>query len=470
MFKNKEELLNDDVGNRGKVILEALEYATMKAMPSSMMENQIKLGKDNILRIKEHSFDLSNYDKIFTVIIGKAAPDIGEKLTEILGDKLTKGVIAVPQGITTKNRIGNIEVCEGTHPIPTEKSVIAGKKAIGLVQEADEKTLVIFAISGGGSASIEVPATDIEIEDIAQTTNLLLKSGATIYEINCVRKHLSRLKGGQLPLYGDGTQISIIFSDVVGNDLSSIASGPTVPDPTTFADAHNILKKHDLLNKVSERVIKRLKYGMENIITETAKPDHKIFSRIKTVLLGDNAYVCKATAEYMLKKYPQLNMVKNYGSEVTGEARRVGIEYARNIMGHNSRFEKSGEIRQNVYIWGGETTVTVLGNGVGGRNQEQALAALIALNNSKSKVAQNMTIGFFSTDGVDRIKEAAGAIVDRKVFKNANVAELKAALENNDSYNALKDLNCLLRTGTTGTNVNDIGIAVVGNITLPETS
>ncbi len=385
------------------------------------MNRFINLEED-ILNIKGNEFDLSDYENIYVIGGGKAGGDMAEALEEILGDRIEKGIV-----ITTQSRdLERIEVVEGTHPNPSKKNARACDRILELAERAGENDLLLTVISGGGSALMANPRTHTFHEALKQNKNLL-KSGADIYEINAVRKHLSKFKGGQLSEVAyPATLATMIISDVLGNDLSVIASGPTVKDESTVEDAKEVIEKYDLPELHKED------------FQETPKED-KWFSKTHNILLLTNEDAVNAIQE----KAEELGYgTELIGLEVEGEAKEVGAKLAKRIT--------SGK----AIIGAGETTVTVTGDGKGGRNQEVALGAIGNFETSGVVISAG-------TDGIDNTP-AAGAVSDEESDKRASETDLEPQdyLERNDAYNFFEEMDDLIMTGETGTNVADIMLSL----------
>lgn len=323
-----------------------------------------------------------------------------------------------------------------------------------LAEGADEDDLVICLISGGGSAMMTLPREELTLEDKQMVTRLLLRSGADIAEMNTVRKHLSEFKGGWLAKKAQpATVLSLILSDVVGDPLDSIASGPTAPDPTTFRDAIDILEKYKLWNEVPSRVRDILKMGDDGHLPETPKPNDTAFNTVHNVIIGSNRMACLAAKTKLNKLGFNTNLLT---SHLQGEAKEAGIflaSIANEILSSGNPLPRPAAI-----VVGGETTVTVKGNGIGGRNQELVLSAATKINGKKG-----LSIGSIGTDGIDGPTEAAGAIVDGKTLIRGTEMGLdyKKALSNNDSHTYLSALGDLVITGPTGSNVNDLAVLCV---------
>jgi glycerate-2-kinase len=317
------------------------------------------------------------------------------------------------------------------------------KKIIDVLGKAGQGDLVFVLISGGGSALMPMPAPGVSLHDKQRITNLLLGSGASIHEVNVVRKHLSSIKGGQLLRHVNRscTVVSLILSDVTGDDVAAIASGPTCPDNSTFEDAQKILKKYCI--KSPGTVDRHISKGARGEISDTPKPGDPVFSSVHNMVIGNNAVACKSAVDYL--KQRGLRAV-HIGSGFDGEARDFGRFLAR----------LSSDLAGAPFaiVAGGETTVRLdrSRNGIGGRNQEAALACAMELG-------QDVTAAFIGTDGIDGNSKAAGALVSPKATLLAKKMDLQKYLDRHDSYHALKKMHSLIFTGYTGTNVNDIAIA-----------
>jgi len=457
-IKNFSELLgnvvlNEDRGAR-RAILTILEAALYSVDPRMAISNHVR-RINNLLLIGNMTFDLDGFERIFVVGGGKAGGAMAEALEEIVGDRLTEGLVNVLRGTKSSFQTRKILLNEAGHPIPDEDGVEGARKIIQLADMAKEKDLVICLISGGGSALMPLPAAGITLQDKQELTESLLKCGATIDEINAVRKHVSGLKGGQLAKAAHpATLVSLILSDVVGDPLDTIASGPTAPDTTTFNDAISVLKKYNLWkNMVPKTVTKWLEAGLRGKIPETPKPGDEVFDKTHNVIVGNNRTAALAACQEA--KELGFNSLL-LSSMVEGEARHVGTTYAgimKEILDSNNPVPKPA-----VVIAGGETTVTVTGCGKGGRNQELVLSASL-----KIEGLRGVAIASIGTDGVDGPTDAAGAIADGQTIIRARDKRLdpKEFLMNNDSYHFFSKLGDLIFTGPTGTNVNDLTVMAV---------
>jgi glycerate 2-kinase len=454
-IKNKNQLIENAENpllKRARIItLKCIEEALNAADPKRLLKSKVVL-EGSFLRVNGVSFNLKNFERIFVVGGGKAGSAMSVALEELLGEYLTGGIVNVPKGTYKKTK--KIELNEAGHPTPDQSGLEGTKRMMAIAQKATENDLVICLLSGGGSSLMPLPRENIDLKDKQELTEALLKSGAAINEINIVRKHLSAFKGGWLAKKAyPATVVNLVLSDVGGDRLDSIASGPTVPDPSTFTEAQNILKSYGLLKDVMSPVSKLLSDGARGLIPETPKPGDTAFKKVTNVIIGNNNVAACALIECL--KAAGLSTLL-LSDALIGEAREVGqafSRFAREIAVHGKPLPKPVGI-----VAGGETTVTVIGKGQGGRNQEMVLSAALLLKDVKGCV-----IASIGTDGVDGTTDAAGAIVDSSTLKRALSKGLdpRAFLKNNDSYTFFSQLGDLIFTGPTGTNVNDISIILV---------
>ncbi|MCL5067867.1 MAG: DUF4147 domain-containing protein [Thaumarchaeota archaeon] len=459
-FSNSEEIVRIGERKKRELILRSFKAAVEAAQPEYLFKNRISVVNDRMLVVSgtRIRLNLRNFDKLIVVGAGKASGGMAVALESILAPSVDLvGAITVLKGTARRYSTRHIALNEARHPKPSISGVRATQKIVRLLQSATPDSLVICLISGGGSSLMCLPADEVTLHEKTKVTDLLLKSGASIEKINCVRKHLSRIKGGQLPAFANGaTVLALIISDIVGNPLESIASGPTVGDPTTFSQALSILEEYGLDKIVSKKVTTRLKKGSSGLIPETPKPGSALFRSVYNVLVGDNALACKAATGELRKSVSPVYLL---GSGWQGEAREIGRDLGSMMVSVVNRGLGSSFRLPCAFVWGGETTVTVRGRGVGGRNQEEAMGALESIKERKG-----ICIGFLGNYGKDGKSNAAGAIVDYATFRSAlrNKVRPEIYLENNDSHNFFRKIGgSLLNTGPTGTNVTDIGIAVV---------
>lgn len=376
---------------------------------------------------------------------------MAEEVEKLLGEWITRGLVIIPDYQWPRPQGPRIIYRAATHPIPTRKGMDSVLEMLDVVEDVSLDDMVIVLLSGGASALMPLPAEGMSLKDEAQVTALLLKSGAGIEEINTVRKHLSQVKGGRLAarLY-PATVLSLIISDVVGDRIDAIASGPTAPDPTTYYDAKQVLQKYHLWPRIPERARKVITDGLDGSIHDTPKRRDKAFRQVRNLIIGNNHESCLAAAEAMTKAGYRTQALS---IQITGEAREAGRVFgaiARDIQGNAPPFAPPVAL-----VAGGETTVTVRGKGKGGRNQELVLAAAAKINGS-----DGLVIGSFATDGIEGQTSAAGALADGTTVTRGLKLGMNPDqyLRNNDSYHYFSKLKDLVITGPTGTNVNDIMI------------
>ncbi|MBD3217838.1 MAG: DUF4147 domain-containing protein [candidate division Zixibacteria bacterium] len=449
-------------------LLQIAQAAICSVSPYGMIKEKIKLHGDILSFSSGDSVDLSKFDAVYVIGAGKATAPMAKALEEILGNRITDGAISIKPGHTAGLKI--IRQIEGGHPVPTEGSIDAAAVIADLAKKGGEKTLFLNCISGGGSALLTLPFYDdthrITLADMQETTKALLFCGATIYEINCIRKHLSGIKGGRLAerIY-PARSISLILSDVVGDDLQSIASGLTVPDKTTFQQAMGIIEKYGIAGSIPIRVMELITDGVAGYVEETPSNENPCFTKSTNVLLGTNALALRAAAEKAgaLGYNPFL-----LTSRVIGEAREIAKFYAGLAQEAAASAERDnthklpggGSYKKPVCILaGGETTVTIRGNGKGGRNQEMALAFLSEVAD-RPEAYPGILFASVATDGNDGPTDAAGGFASVDLMKKAEEAgmEINGYLADNDAYSFFSRIDGLIKTGPTNTNVCDLQI------------
>jgi hydroxypyruvate reductase len=427
--------------------IEIFNLAINSVLPATVLPSYIQL-RNNLLILSEHKFEPRENTRIFAIAIGKAAAGMMQTVQHLLKDKIHQSLL-----ITKEAHAINIENClviEADHPVPGKKSVEAADALLRFLNNTSSDDIILFLISGGASSLVTDVPGGLRFEDIQLTQKLLLLCGANIYEINTVRKHLSNVKGGQLIRYCNGaTVFSFIISDVAGNDISVIGSGLTVPDKSKTADALKVLEKYDLLNKVPLTVIKYLKDKTKN---ESLFGD-RLFEKVKNVVIADNNMALQMAAQ---KASALGYVVTSINNAMFGNTEIEAIKFSNEIKNYKGS-------RPACFIAGGETTINVKGNGKGGRNQHFALTMLHEL--LKNSYEENLfpVILASGTDGTDGPTDAAGAIIDYKIARQAGNENLlvEEYLSNNDSYNFFKRVNGLLISAPTQTNVMDIVIALV---------
>ena len=439
-----------------KIARDLFSKAILAVDPVKRLEGVLRIEKD-LLRIQmnghsERTFNLNTFHKIFLIGTGKASASMASAIEKILGDRITQGLITTKYGHTLPLRY--TEVVEAGHPIPDLRGLTGAQKILNLVKDAGPQDLVIFILSGGGSALLPLPVERITLEEKQEVTQLLLDSGADINEINTVRKHISQIKGGWLAKWAHpSTILTLILSDVVGDPLDVIGSGPTVADPSTFEEAWEILRRYDLTREVAPSIQKHLLAGKEHKVHETPKPGDPAFEKVSNVLIGSNIVALRAAEEEASSLGFNTLILSSSIVGETKEAARFHTAIVKEVFSTGRPVPKPACI-----ISGGETTVTIKGHGLGGRNQEFALAGALGIH-----ALDKVVLLSGGTDGTDGPTDAAGAIADHTTLKRAGVLGLdpKAHLENNNAYPFFQRLGDLLITGPTQTNVMDVRIVLV---------
>ncbi len=430
----------------------AIFLAGVEAVDPSQSVRRSLRREDDFIEVAGAWYDLRRYHNIYVVGAGKASAKMAAAVEELLGDRIHSGFIITKDGHLFPTK--RIQVIEAGHPLPDKRGAAGVGQIVELLNSASADDLVFVLISGGGSALLPCPADGIALEDEQDTTRLLLGCGATIQEINAIRKHLSKVKGGRLAqLAHPATVISLILSDVVGDPLENIASGPTVPDTSTFSDSLRIIDRYHLTPKISPAIRNFLERGSRGELEETPKASSSIFGNVQNVIIGNNHLAlggAKGEAEALGYRTLLLS------SFISGEAKTVAEVHAAVAEEIIATGNPVG--RPACVISGGETTVTIHGEGTGGRNQEFALAAAKAIDGM-----ENVVILSGGTDGTDGPTDAAGAIVDGGTVQRGKNAGLDAAdhLDRNDSYHFLQLTGDLLITGPTLTNVMDLRLVLV---------
>jgi glycerate 2-kinase len=437
----------------GPALAQIMAAALAAVDPQRAIHRFLRRDNDSLF-VGDRAYDVQRLKRIFVVGAGKAGAPMAAAAADILGERLTAGLVIVKEGYS--GVAGSIEIVEGGHPLPDSRGVQAATRIAALVESAEADDLVLVLISGGGSALLTLPADPITLEDKIALTDLLLRSGATINEINALRKHLSRIKGGQLAALAAPAQVAaLILSDVVGSPLDVIASGPTVPDPTAFDDSWAIVERLKLVDHLPAAIRERLMRGRAGHESETPKPGDPIFERVHNVVIGSNELAAEAASHESRRLGFTPLLLTTY---LEGEAREAGrflAAIAREIALHDRPIAKPA-----LLIAGGETTVTIRGDGRGGRNQELALGAVRALAG-----LSDTTLVALATDGGDGPTDAAGAVVTGATMSHAAALGLDPDhfLSRNDAYHFFSALDDLLRPGPTRTNVNDLTFVAVGN-------
>jgi len=426
----------------GRAAIAAVDPATAVHETVTCADSSVQFGR---LRIPD-----ADARRVIVLGAGKASPRMAAALVDILGDRVSGGLVITKDGYASP--AGQVEIVEAGHPVPDARGQAATRRLLNMAFDAGEGDLVLCVISGGGSALTPCPPETILLSELQHVTDQLLRSGATINQMNAIRKHLSEFHGGLLAAAAAPARVvGLLVSDVVGNPVDVIASGPTSPDPTTYADALAALDAFDLRDSTPASIRARLESGALGDLSETPKPDNPLFERVSNLVIADNARAGLAAVAAAEAAGLHAQFVT---SRVQGEAREI----AKLVAGAAVDIARSGRPvgRPGCAIFGGETTVTVRGNGRGGRSQELAVAAAQELAGQP-----NTAVFALATDGTDGPTDACGGLIDGATLERAAAAggDCASALAANDSYNFLRCCGDLVRLGPTGTNVNDLYMA-----------
>lgn len=444
----------DKLNGLREVAREVFKEALRAADPVEAVLRHFR-AKEGVLQIGGVNYFLNQFEHIYVVGAGKASARMALALEQALGDRISAGLIITKSG--HGERLRRIEVREAGHPLPDEAGVRATDELVELVKRAGEHDLVLAVVSGGGSALLVSPAGNITLAELNRVTQTLLASGLPISEVNTVRKHLSRVKGGRLAEWVyPATLVTLILSDVIGDRLDLVASGPTVPDPTSFADALAVLNRHSLWNQMPGSVQELLEKGVRGEWKDTPGPDSEIFQRVQNIVVGSNTLSLEA-AEYMVRKKGLNPLILS--STVAGEAREIAQFYL--ALARELRSNGRPAALPACLIAGGEPTVTLRlpVSGKGGRSQELALAVALGLEEIPGAVF--LAAG---TDGTDGPTDAAGAIAATDTCARCREQGLDPVrhLDRHDAYPLFQALNDLVITGPTGTNVMDVHLLLLG--------
>jgi glycerate 2-kinase len=457
----------------GQELLSACFNAALKRVdPYDMLINALSV-KDSIVQLvhEDHalSYDLDKFDRIIVLGAGKAAAPMARAIESLLGARIDDSLVITKYGHLEQEHapLSRIRIVQAAHPVPDNAGLQAAEDMLRIAESCDERTLVFFLLSGGGSALLPAPLPGLSLKDKQECTKLLLGSGADIKKVNTVRKHLSAIKGGRLAqaLY-PAQVLTLVLSDVIGDDLASIASGPCFPDASTWQDVRAILEEYQLSSKVPSAVrtlLKRVE-SLQNsddcgLDHETPKPGNPIFANINHVILGSNRVALLAAQQEAEKHGVQTLLLS---SMVQGEAREIAKFYAAIALEHLCYPEQRPQ--PLLVLAGGETTVTLKGAGKGGRSQEMALALFCELMGTCASREASVQFLAASTDGTDGPTDAAGALFIPSLVQRAREAFLdpKSFLANNDAYTFFNALGGLYHTGPTHTNVCDLQFLLLG--------
>jgi hydroxypyruvate reductase len=441
--KRREDLRHD---------LHTIFQAALGAVdPGEAIRTHVRREGD-LLHVADRPYDLHRYDAVDVIGVGKAGAVMALAVEALLGDRLRDGHVIVKYGHGGPAK--RVTLHEAGHPIPDEAGVQATRRLIDFVNGRGPRELLICLISGGGSALSPAPVEGVTLAEKQEMTRLLLACGATIHEINALRKHISRIKGGQLArLAAPATLVTLVLSDVVGDSLDVIASGPTVPDASTFADCLEILRKYHLLGQIPGAIRRHLEAGLSGAIPETPKPGDAAFTHTQTLIIGRNLQALEAASRQAAALGYRPLILSSAVEGETREVAKVHAAIAKEVLASGHPLAAPACL-----LSGGETTVTLHGQGKGGRNQEFALAAALEIRG-----VPGIAVLSGGTDGTDGPTDAAGALADWATWTRAERLGLqpRLSLEQNDAYPFFERLGDLLITGPTQTNVMDVRVLLV---------
>ena len=435
---------------QGAAIRRVLAAAIQAVDPYTAVLNSLRRemqGQGDLLWAGGQTYDLAAVRRILVLGAGKAGAPMARAVSDLLGERIHVGLVVVKDGHASPlSRGARIEIREAAHPLPDERGVQAARGIRALLDGLTREDLVICLISGGGSALLTAPVPGIPLSDLQAMTGQLRACGADITEINCLRKHLDQVKGGGLArLAAPARVLTLILSDVIGSRLDVIASGPCVADPSTYPQALAVLEKYSLLDEIPASICAHLLAGARGELPETPKPGDPLFARVQNLVIADNARAAQAALAQARAEGWHTHLLP---TSLQGEAREAG-----EMLAGIARQAADRGVRPLCLLAGGETTVALRGNGLGGRNQELALAAVPTLAG-----LPDMTLVTLATDGGDGPTDAAGAVVTGQTLARAESAGLSVPffLESNDAYHFFQKLGDLLLPGPTLTNVNDL--------------
>jgi len=438
MERSLEQLRSDAV---------AIFNAAVRAVDAANAVRRYVRVAGTVLEVANRSYSLTDFQNIYILGAGKAAVPMAQAMETLLGERISGGVVVTKYG--QARRLRKIHVIEAAHPIPDLAGEEGAHRIAAIAHQATAHDLLFFLVSGGGSSLLPYPIDGLTLADKQAVTELLLRSGATIAEVNTLRRHLSQLKGGKLARMAHPAQVvTLIVSDVVGDALEDIASGPTAPDPSRYADCREIIRKYRLQESVPGAVRATVERGIRGEIAETVKADDIAFTKVQNVIIASNRLATEAAKAHAETLGFRVTILSN---DIEGESREVAKRQVETFK----KFLTEPLSNPICFVSGGETTVTVRGDGRGGRNQEFALAAAIELAGARGVVVLSA-----GTDGIDGPTDAAGAIVDGATVSRGHLQGYDAGqfLARNDAYNFFHTTGDLLVTGPTHTNVMDIQV------------
>jgi len=470
-IKNAADLFSEELSKNQlklrKIGIESLELAIHAVKPINLMKNSVKIRKGTLITEYER-FNLDEYKKIYIIGGGKATAEMLEHIEKLFSASPNidyVGIINIPEGLKLdySKFSQKVNINFASHPVPDENGLKGTRKMMELVQKATKNDLIICLISGGGSALLPLPKKGISLRDLQKMNTILISSGASINEINTVRKHVSDFKGGNLAKTVNQSSkakiLSLIISDVVGNDYSIIASGPTVPDHSTFSDTMEIVKKFALYDKLPHSIVEVLEKGLKGEIEENPILTDPCFENLSIVLVGSSKAALKEVGRTIIK-YGFNGIIFN--SRIIGEAKEFGRDLYSQINELIERYKRDKEYKKRMCLIGtGELTVTIKGMGIGGRNQEMLLSFLDTVKNED--IDYEFLIIGANLDGIEGNSKAMGGLIDN--FTLSQIVEKNldplSYLEQNDSNSFFKEVQGEIITGPTGTNVNDLVIILI---------
>jgi len=434
-----------------RLCIHALQQALVAIDPSNCLKASFRVSHGCFI-LRGLSIPTARISHINIIAVGKASVPMMRTAMELLDQRSVSGILVAPKGERLPRFDNRVDVFQASHPLPDEEGFRASRHVLNMLDKMKTNELLVCLISGGASALLPAPANSITLQDKRRLTEQLIRTRATIHEINTVRRHISALKGGRLVERCRAPILAFLISDVAGNTLHDIASGLTAPDPSTYRDAVQILQKYNIWGMIPHNVKRHLERGLTGLIDETPKPASPIFNRVHNFIIADNRYACVAAKKALQERNISTKILT---SQADLEARSLGKLMA--SIGVASKVFHEPIRSSGAIIAGGETTVDVVGNGRGGRNQHTALCAVTDLNGR-----DGLAMAAFGTDGIDGNSVAAGAIVDGNSARRARNRHIdpQQFIARNDSFNFFRKLNDNIVTGRTGTNVGDLYILV----------
>ncbi len=455
LIKNRQEIIDarNDIADKKarELLLDLIEATIAEADPTSLISKNLSLNGRKVL-IGEDSVCTEDFADIFVIGAGKAGKKMAEGLNLALEAKITSGLLNIPARETSF--CGKIELHPASHPIPDHSGVLGAKRILEIAGKAEKNDLVICLLSGGGSSLLPMPAPEIALEDKQWLTGQLLRSGAVINEINTVRKHLSAIKGGLLAKAAFPARlISFILSDVIGDPLDVIASGPTTADKSTFSEAKEILLKYSLWQEASASIKLLIEKGIAGKISETPKPGDACLGKSQSCVIGNNLLMRRAAAKFATRQGLRVCSIEK---PFVCDSEKAAQE----LLDLYSKCRNEISPAKMLLIAGGETTLKVIGSGKGGRAQHLALAFML---NAQTLDDKRFVFAALGSDGIDGPTDAAGAIVDYRSFSEARKQNSDPALylENQDSHGFFSKAGGLIKTGYSGTNLNDLYLTLI---------